>query len=424
MTKNPFFRGFVAISGGAAIAQALSVLLSPIITRIYLPEVLGIFSLVMALGAMITPAMTMTYDIAIPLPRHETEAKALLCLSVIISLVSSVLILAPLLLFSPWIAARIGATSFSPYLFLLAPLLALVGIENSLQKLTIRHKRFNTISSLLILATLVANGLKIGFGLFYPTAVVLFIISIAIHLLSCIFLIWRNNSAILNNPLPARGNIPSAMRQVAVKFADFPKFRLPQVVLNNISRNIPTLLLAFFFHPEVVGLYVLCQRVLKTPSALVGSAIVKILLPHLAETAQNNKPLRPVIVKATMLLISVSIIPFALIFIFGPALFGRVFGSFWADAGHYARWLAPSLFFGLINVPSVQAIPIMGLQKQLLLFEIFCVILRPAAIIAGGLLLRDPIQTIMLFSLAGVAINFFLISGVFYYSGRHAVREL
>jgi hypothetical protein len=94
---------------------------------------------------------------------------------------------------------------------------------------------------------------------------------------------------------------------------------------------------------------------------------------------------------------------------FGPWLFSFVFGVEWTAAGQYAPWLAVWLYFEFVSLPSVQAIPFLGLQGQLLAYEVVVITLRAASLAFGALVLQSDLAAIALFSTTGTLVNMWLI---------------
>ena len=106
---------------------------------------------------------------------------------------------------------------------------------------------------------------------------------------------------------------------------------------------------------------------------------------------------------------AVSVIPFLALFIFGPWLFGFVFGSDWVAAGEYARWLSIMIFFNFINKPAVAAAPVLGLQKGLLVYEVFSTGSKLVALYFGFVVFQDALLAIILFSFFGAGAYMVLI---------------
>src|SRR5699024_12262382 len=84
--KSSFVKNVAIMATGTAGAQALNMILSPIITRLYGPEAFGVLSTFVALTSVIIPIAALSYPIAIVLPKNDKNAKRLIRLSLLITL--------------------------------------------------------------------------------------------------------------------------------------------------------------------------------------------------------------------------------------------------------------------------------------------------------------------------------------------------
>ena len=109
----------------------------------------------------------------------------------------------------------------------------------------------------------------------------------------------------------------------------------------------------------------------------------------------------PLIIKATGWLACIGCVPFGVVVVLGPWLFSTIFGVEWIIAGEYARWLALFFFFNFINKPSVVAVPVLGIQKGLLVYELFSTGGKVVAVMIGFYSYKSDLVAIALFSLIG-----------------------
>jgi O-antigen/teichoic acid export membrane protein len=88
--------------------------------------------------------------------------------------------------------------------------------------------------------------------------------------------------------------------------------------------------------------------------------------------------------------------------LFGPWLFSLVFGEAWAVAGEYARWLALFFLFNFINKPSVASVPVLGIQRGLLVYELFSTGGKVVGFLVGVYWFDSDVWAVALFSVIGV----------------------
>ncbi len=416
LRASGFLRAVAIVAGGAAAAQLISIAFSPIVTRLYGPHAFGVLAVFTAILTVVTPLSNLTYGIAIVLPASDDEARALVRLSVLIGLAISFLSVIAFAGFHRQIADGLGFTAASAFLLLAPPVILLSAIAQPLRQWLIRKKEFRAISRIAVIESTTAGVSKSAIGMIAATGPMLLVLATLIGALQTL-LLWLSARMTLlsaNDRTSAVAAVPNwvALKEVAWRYRDFPLFRAPQVWLNTVSRSLPTLMLAAFVGPTAVGYFAIANRVLGLPARCISGAVGTVFLPRITEASHRAENLRPLIVKGTAGLAVAGLLPFGLIIAFGPSLFGLVFGAQWVAAGHYARWLAIVLYFGFINVPSVQAIPVLGLQGQLLVYEIVAGSLRAVSLAFGALVLRSDLAAIAIFSLAGTIMYVWLIAWV------------
>ena len=424
--KSRFVRHVAVISGGTAVAQIITIAFSPAITRLYGPGAFGILGVFVAVVAIISPIASLTYAYAIVIPASDSDARALLNLSLRIGVgiaVISTVIFGGL---HHQIAHATGFDAAAPYLLLVPLVLFFSTAEQAFQQQLIRKKKFRSISTVAVAQSAAMGASKAGIGLFATTAPVLLVLNTIGHVLHTV-LLWlgvRSTLVVHHKSSNSRGNSTrvTSLKTVAHTYRDFPLYRAPRALLKSISKNLPILILAAFFGPVPAGFYALTNKVLTLPSALISQSVGTVFFPRIAEAAHRKEKFRPLILKATGGLALIGLLPFCVIFAFGPWLFSFVFGVEWITAGEYARWLALWQYFGFISAPCVIAIPLMGLQGQLLAYEVLTFVIRIGALVFGAIVLANDMSVIALFSIAGMLLYIGLLAWVLLRSGT-CLRE-
>lgn len=395
--QSTFVRNVAVVATGTAGAQAITMAFSPIITRFYGPEAFGILGTFMAILAVVAPVVALSYPVAIVLPRDDHDALGLARLSGYISF--GVMLFVALLF---WIGGDrllilLGAESVKQYIFLIPLVIPLIALCDIAQQWLIRKKKFGISARIAVAQSLFLNSAKTVIGLFYPAAMVLILVTISSYLLYAgmlcfgIFLISRE-------ALPTNH---TSLLMLARKYYDFALYRAPQNFINAISQSLPVLMLATFFGPVSAGFFTLGKMVMGMPSTLIGKSVGDVFYPRITEAAHNNENLVPLIIKATGWLACIGCVPFGFVIAFGPWLFSTIFGAEWRVGGEYARWLALFFFFNFINKPSVVAVPVLGIQKGLLIYELFSTGGKIVALMIGFYSYKSDMVAIALFSLIG-----------------------
>lgn len=410
LTKSKFVRNVVLVASGTAGAQAITMALSPIITRLYGPEAFGLLGTFMATLGVVTPIAALAYPIAIVLPKSDDDAKGLAKLSFRIALVIALAFSLILLIAGNQIATVLGMQAIAGFMLLIPLAMFFSALQQIMQQWLIRKKQFKVTARIAVSQSLIINSSKIGVGWFWPIGSALIILATLGNMLYAVQLWfgakkWADNDGRIDSPAVSEVDL----KTLAYKHRDFPYYRAPQVFINALSQSLPVLMLASFFGPASAGFYAIGRTVLGVPSTLLGKAVADVFYPKIAEAANRNENLHKPIFKATLALAGVGIIPYGTVFLFGPWLFAFVFGEEWLIAGEYARWLAAWSYFGFMNRPSVAALAVLNLQGFFLVYEIVSLILRAASLYVGFAILNNDLQAVILFSISGVILNFALI---------------
>lgn len=412
LSKKKFVRDVATVATGTVTVQVIVVAASPFITRLYGPEAYGVLGIFVAMLIIFNPIATLTYCSAIVLPEKSNDAKGLVIISMVSAIILSLLIFIVLLLFKKEIVLLFNLKSVENYLFLLPVAVLLAAIVHVLHHWLIRAEQFRKIAKYSIFKAILENGSKVAIGFFHSSAAVLIFLGSFGYFIYAIMLYIASrgeNSLRVPEALLRRNIKIQNLGELAYNYRNFPIFRAPQKVLNNLSKNLPIILLAYFFSPVAAGYFAIAQRVLMLPAGIIGNSISNVYYPKIAKAVNMENNLRSYINRATLGMAIISVGPILLIVIFGPAIFEFVFGSEWRVAGHYARWLSFFIFSDLLLYPGKDTLLVMGLQKHLLGFEIASLSLKTLMLILGVYIYENDVIAVILFSIGGIFISLIVI---------------
>lgn len=407
--KSQSARSVAIVIAGTAISQFIAVASSPVITRLYGPENFGLLSLFMAIVSILGPLTALTYPMAIVLPRQDHEAKAIFRLSLFLAIGISSLFGFIFYFWGEYLFELLNAKELTTY-SLLIPFSMLFGVVLQIgNQWLIRKKNYKIVATNSVAQSFFLSTAKIGVGYISPTAIALIFITSLTSALNAGILMISIRKIAKSAPKVATNSEKVHLRYLAKKYLDFPVYRAPQVLINTISQNLPVMILATLFGMSSAGFYGIARTLLSMPIALISQSVGSVLYGRMSEAVHSGENLTKLIVKSTAALALIGIIPFSLIFAFGPWIFSFIFGVEWMLAGEYARWLALMSFFGYLNRPSVVAIPIFRMQSWLLKYELFSTISKIFALYIGFFVFRSDVAAIAIFSTFGALTYIYLI---------------
>lgn len=415
MTKNifnflrrPFLKNVIILTSGTAGAQVIAMLLSPIITRLYGPEAYGLMGTFSAFITIVLPVAALSYPMAIVLPKTDTEAKGLVKLSLYTTITITLVVTMVFFLFNDFIFEFFNIEKLTSFIYLIPVVIFFSGVSQIIEQWLIRKKKFAVSAKATFIQSLIVNGGKAGIGFFYPFGSVLIILTALKSVINAYLklIIGKYNiKKVLSSIIREKVSI----KQVSRKYKDFPMYRAPEALLSTISGNLPIMLLTVFFGPASAGFYSIGRTVLNTPTLLISKSLGDVFYPRISEAANNNENLSNLIIKATLILTLVGILPYGIIILFGPWIFELVFGEEWIVAGEYARWISLWAYFSFINRPSVRSLPVLSAQRFHLIYSIITLIVRISAMALGFYIFNSDIVAVALFGISGAVLNIGLV---------------
>lgn len=411
----------ITVATGTAGAQAITMAFAPFITRLYGPEAYGVMGVFMSTTAIFTPVAALTYPIAIVIPKNDSDAKSIAKLSAAISIYIGLLLLFFFTTFGEQIAKLFHIEVIYDFLVFIPIYIILSAWTQVIRQWLIRKKQYKITANVTFKQAAIVSASKAALGSYYPTSVTLILLSvlgIALEILQFMAAMQKKTVArITQNRKHVQVDIK--LKEIAYQYRDFPLFRAPQVFINSASQSLPLILLSSFFGPASAGFYSISRTLLGMPTTLLGNSVSDVFYPRITEAFNEGKDVRKILTKATLYLALVSIPPFSIIILFGPIIFATIFGNEWAIAGEYARWMALWSMFGFMNRPSVSMIPLLGIQGQFLIFEIFSLLTRTIALFVGFYTFNSDTLSVMLYSITSAALNLILITHTISYTKKY-----
>lgn len=407
LTKKPFVRNVIIMATGTASAQVISILSSPLITRLYGPEAYGLMGVFMSFVGIVASIAALTYPTAIVLPKSNAVAKGLIKLSLYVSIIISILVALILYSLNGTIVKVFHLEDVAAYLYLIPLVVLCTGFLQVVEQWLIRTKQFGISAKTSFLQSLLLQGGKVGIGIFHPVASVLVILSSSGNLLKALLMVMFVRKSKCKNVDSDEDSV--SITKVAKKYIDFPLYKAPEVLINTLSNNFPILLLTSLFGPASAGFYSIVISVLGIPTQLIGKSVGDVFYSRISTAANNGENLTKMIRKTSVVLGIVGIIPFGTVVLFGPWLFSFAFGAEWLTAGEYSRWIALGTYFGFMNGACVRTLPVLSAQSFQLKYTIFMLVTRVTALLIGFYLFSNDLIAVALFGISGALLNFGLM---------------
>jgi O-antigen/teichoic acid export membrane protein len=404
--KNEFYRNVATLLSGSAIAQAIPILIMPVLTRIYPTEVFGIFFIYSSMILVLTIISTLEYELAIVLPEKDEEAINVFALSIIVAFIISLLILGVVTLFFDSICNLLGDKNIGEWLYFIPLSVLLVGIYQALNFWNNRKKKYKVISYSKVAKTTTSGSVQFGSGVAGYTGIGLIGGLISGQFIAAVFIYFKTIKEIRD--LWKHVSFPKIITQ-AKKYKEIPLFNTVIDGLNTLSNQLPVFLIARFFGVQMVSFYGLANRVITTPMGLIGQSVGQVFYKEASDIFNSKRDFYGFIKKTYIRLFKIGIIPFALLALLSPIVFSLIFGEEWELAGTFTQILVPWLFIAFLNSPITHIVTILTRQKQIVVYDILLFVVRFASLYVGYKFYNDVYIAIILYSLTGLLFNIFLL---------------
>jgi O-antigen/teichoic acid export membrane protein len=326
------------IGTGTFMAQAVTFLFLPVISRIYVPEEYGKLSIFLSLAFILIPLGTLKLDIILMVVDNEEEADNLLVIAILTSLFTSLATYPfTIIYFFHFENLTLQNAAFQSFLFSLLLFLQCLMVLSLQAALRMRK------DNLIVASSFVQNSsisvLQVILGKVQPTGEFLVIGFIFGKALGIIPMFNTLRQKIINVKLNA-GELTGTLK-IHGKSGGL---LLIASFFDAASISLPAAAIGILFGLNYSGILGVTQAVLTVPITLVGGAIGSVLISELAKSRRDNvgeiksidSPLnhlsKPLIFAAAVFTLST--------FFVGPKVFEYLLGATWSDASKLIPWFA------------------------------------------------------------------------------------
>ncbi|MDC3237175.1 oligosaccharide flippase family protein [bacterium] len=404
-----FADNVLTLAGGTTIALTVTVLASPITSRLFGPEAFGLATLFRSGAAMLAAIACLRYEMAIVLPKKDEDAASLFALCCIALLAMTIFTAVLTMVFGNRALHDLNAVELTPILWLFPVYVFLMGSQLPLSFWYIRQKQFRINAAGSILHSFPISMAEITGGWAGPrTGENLVVLRIFGLIFAPAFFLWRLFRG--DAGFIIRNINPGVIIKSAKKYIKFPMLDTWSVLLASLSAIAPILILTTFFSPTICGLYAKALYLLLLPSIVIGRSIGKVFLQESAAAKAAKINIAGLFETVFYRMITIGTLPFAIVAIISPELFELFLGNRWAESGVYAQILSPQLFLGFLSGSIRSLFGTLGKQELNLLSNAFLFLLRITILIYGGLMLRDVRLTLFIYMVANVLVFLWRIS--------------
>ncbi len=382
--SNSFSGNVLKLVTGSVLAQALSVLVMPVVTRLFSPEALGIVAIFSSITGIVGVIVCLRYNVALMIPESDEEAVNILGVSLLAVIFITSLSTLIIWLWSERIINLIHAPELKNYLWLIPVTIFVQGLFLALNYWNSRTKHFGRLSVAQIVTSLTTQATKLaaGFSGFVSGGVLIGTTVLGTTVATAMLggQILRDEKKFIFDHIRWK-----EMFKGCVRFRKFPIFDTWNALMIGFSWQIPVLMLSSFFSTAVVGYYSLGFAVIKAPLSIIAGALSQVFYQKACDEKKVKGNNGELVEKLMDNLIFIGLLPIMFLTIVSEEVFTVIFGSRWFEAGRYMQILAPWVFFWFIASPLAMLFSVYERQASALSVHSLILITRILSLYIGGL---------------------------------------
>ncbi|MDX8341469.1 oligosaccharide flippase family protein [Draconibacterium sp. IB214405] len=416
--QSEFYQNIASLFTGMFISRMVPFVFALAIARLYAPEEFGYFALYLTIASALSIVSTGKYEKAIILVDEAHERKQIISfaqrINSAVNLAALVVVVAIILLIKSEDDQKLNLLLVPFYSYFFSSI-------QLIRNLYISKKQFRQLSILEIGRAILTGVLQCAFFVFPASG--LFLGAVAAQMITFFGFSLKINEASLFR----FGKFKPEEKVLAKRYIKFPKFSILSEVMNFISSQLPIFLFKPFFGDKMLGLYSFSHRYISTPVQLLSVSISSVYIQNAKSLNENPDTLANSTFSLFRKQVILGIIPFTILGFWGEQIFSLIFGAEWAFSGYLAQLISPWLFFVMLGSPLSAILIVKEKQHVSMWYNILMLIARATSLLIGGLILKDVVSTIVLYSFTGLVFFAFLTIYSLFLAGvnlKHAILYL
>lgn len=399
--KGGFKSNFLLTSSGKLIAIGLTLIFTPIFSRIYSPEAYGYFSILNILISHFGIISTLGYSDAILISKEESDVKGLSKISLLLLFFFALVYFA---LFPLIIQLLVGETKLLNnervyFAFISIPVLVAVAAIFNKWSEYYNQFRFATLQNSVVNVVVRLAGLAIGllgrnnlFGLILAEGVG------RVFSLATFATKYRSNVVDLLKPLDR-----DLLKTLLIRYKEFPLFFIPSRYLGLLLNQLPMIFVVNHFSTESLGQLSMAMSLVTYPLALFGNAMAPVFIRRVRDVSPHE--LKDLVSKLNIWLSLSFLIPVLLSMLLSKFGLHFFLGESWEMAGVLSGVLLVTLIHDVLNVIFGGVYQLKGLQRQMLMINLIFVVVFGLLYYFMQMRSEQLAFTIMLFSILRLCLS-------------------
>lgn len=404
--KKDFVKNVLTLITGSAISQVIIYASILILTRLFTPDIFGIYMLFSSATLVIKPLTTLQYELAIVLPKENKDSFNLLAFTLLVLFINCLILTLIVFIFKHEILSFFNISKLNNYIYALPLSVFLFGAVSIFDYWNNRINLFKNISKGLLIKSSVMTGAQILTGYSFLNYLGLIPGMLIGNFFQLLFL--TKNSFKTIKKMSKEVSLKE-MFFLSKKYKDIPVYNTIINLTNNLSNELPIFLITKYFGLSNSGIYGLAIKFTRAPVGIIQKSVNQVFFNKASKIYNNDGDLHRLVLKTAKNLLRISFLIFTPLFLISFYL-DFFFGKNWIGVGFYARILIPWLFFAFLSNPLTSLIIILNKQKTIAIFDSLLLISRFLSLFIGYYFYKNIIISLLLFSGTGMLFNILIFT--------------
>ncbi len=375
--RNTFFRSIATLMSGTLVAQVISFLISPLMTRIYTEEQIGEYTLILTAVTMFGAVICGRYDMSIVSEENDKDVFAIIKLSFVISVVLSLVAAVGYAIYF-FVSDSLEMSPFGSFAWIFAFLL-LSGVGHILQSYNNRDREYRLMASVQVTKEVAKATTLAGFG-FLGMGTLGLLIS---YLVSSFAGIGRQAKRLMANLSSILSAPRSEVISVAKKHRRQPLYSVPASFANSFAYSVINIFVNGLFGTAVLAHYSMSYRMLGIPLSLISGTTSKAYYEKAAREYNQTGKFNRTFIQTSSFLLAIAVPMILLLMLLAPWAFELFFGEGWGKSGEYVRYLAPMFGIRLVVSALTPTMIICNKQRNELIIQALFIVSTVIAYLIG-----------------------------------------
>ena len=413
--RSDFIKSISVLFSGNLIANAISFVSIPIISRIYTQYSFGEYAVMTSLAAIVVTIASFGMTSAIMAPRDDKESKEILTIVSLLELiVISIICIGIIIVSSKVRILNVSLNEFySSFLFFIYS--NLLGVFYLLSVFTNKRKLNRVLFTNALINALAMFVLAIPLGLLGMKSDGLMIAAIISYGVADLQMIWHTRPFI-----KVKSDIK--IKKILKKYKDFVLYQYPSNLAGTFAQQYPNQFFSQHYGNDSLGGYAMCERILGVPMRLIGSPINTVYFRQASIYIKEGKDLSHFTFKLINILLAVSFVPILILFVYSEPLFTFILGSGWSEVGKIVSILIIPYFISFCCNCITYCLVVINKQHINLILTLIQLVLVGGCLFVGFTYVNSFIHMLNLYAWALIIYHILHMLAIFFYLKRHFLK--